>query len=199
VKIPPAIFELLHQRPLLIAIAGPNGAGKSTFYQSHLATVDLSFVNADDIARAMGIGSYAAANLAAALRRRYIEERRSFVFETVFSDPAGDKLAFLKSAEDAGYTVILVFVGIPNSTVSEERVGIRVLQGGHDVPVDKLRTRFARTMANLAAALGTVQNVFVDDNGDLADPYRQVAIFQNGSLIWRRDKLPRWFAPLLKP
>src|SRR5207247_1295380 len=87
VKIPPAIFTLLDQRPLLIAIAGPNGAGKSTFYQSHLATAGLSFVNADNIAREMGIGSYAAANLTAALRRRYIEERRSFVFETVFSDP----------------------------------------------------------------------------------------------------------------
>lgn len=196
-KIPPAIFTLLNQRPLLIAIAGPNGAGKSTFYQSHLAAAGLSFVNADNIARDIGIGSYAAANLAAELRRRYIEERRSFVFETVLSDPAGDKLAFLKSTEDAGYTVILVFVGIPNPTVSEQRVGMRILRGGHDVPLEKLRSRFPRTMANLATALRTVQNVFVYDNSDLADPYRQVAIFQNGLLIWRRDKLPTWFAPLM--
>lgn len=196
-KIPPAIFTLLDQRPLLIAIAGPNGAGKSTFYQSHLAAAYLSFVNADHIAHEMGIGSYAAANVAAELRRRYIEERRSFVFETVFSDPVGDKLAFLKRSEAAGYTVILVFLGIPSPTVSEERVGIRILGGGHDVPLDKLRSRFPRTMANLAAALRTVQNVFVYDNSDLADPYRQLAIFRKGSSIWRRDRLPRWFAPLL--
>jgi predicted ABC-type ATPase len=74
---------------------------------------------------------------------------------------------------------------------------MRILRGGHDVPLEKLRSRFPRTMANLATALRTVQNVFVYDNSDLADPYRQVAIFQNGLLIWRRDKLPTWFAPLM--
>jgi predicted ABC-type ATPase len=53
-------------------------------------------------------------------------------------------------------------------------------------------------MANLAAALRTVQSVFVYDNSDLTAPYQHVAIFQNGSLIWRRAKPPKWFAPLLR-
>lgn len=191
------VFALLEKRPLLITIAGPNGAGKSTFYHSHLAGTGLPFVNADLIAREMQIDSYAAANIAAGLRKRYVEDKVSFVFETVFSDPAGDKLNFLKNAEEAGYTVILVFIGIRNSTVSEERVGMRILQGGHDVPLDKIRSRYPRTMANLAGAIRTVQNVFVYDNSDIADPYQQLAIFTNGKLTWRRQKLPRWFASIL--
>jgi predicted ABC-type ATPase len=190
------IFTLLERRPLLITIAGPNGAGKSTFYHSHLASAGLPFINADVIAREMQIDAYNAANVASGMRRRYLAEKLSFVFETVFSDPAGDKLAFLTQAEEAGYTVILVFIGISNSTISEERVGMRTLQGGHDVPLDKLRTRFPRTLANLSAAIRAVQNVFVYDNSDLDDPYRQLAIFSKGELIWRRDKLPRWFASL---
>ena len=147
------IFSLLERRPLLITIAGPNGAGKSTFYHSHLARAGLPFVNADVIAREMQIDAYSAANIASAMRKQYVEEKLSFVFETVFSDPAGDKLAFLKSAEEAGYTVILVFIGIASASISEERVGMRILQGGHDVPSDKIRSRFPRTMANLAGAI----------------------------------------------
>jgi predicted ABC-type ATPase len=191
------IFSLLEKRPLLITIAGPNGAGKSTFYHSHLAQAALPFVNADVIARELQIDAYAAAAIASELRQRYVEEKRSFVFETVFSDPAGDKLSFLQNAEKIGYTVILVFVGIANATVSEERVGMRTLQGGHDVPLDKIRSRFPRTMANLAAAVRTVQNVFIYDNSDLADPYRQLAIFSNGNLVWRGEKVPRWCGTLL--
>ena len=158
----------------------------------------MPFVNADVIAREMHIDSYEAAKIASQMRLRYVEEKLSFVFETVFSDPAGDKLQFLKDAEHAGYTVILVFIGIANAGISEQRVGMRILQGGHDVPLEKIRTRYPRTMANLAAAVRIVQNVFVYDNSDIANPYQQLAIFAGGKLIWRRDKLPRWVRPLIK-
>jgi len=47
--------------------------------------------------------------MANVLRRQLVEQRESFVFETVFSDPVGDKLAFLKEAEGSGYTVVLCF------------------------------------------------------------------------------------------
>ena len=193
----PTIFALLEKRPLLITIAGPNGAGKSTFYHSHLAAAGLPFVNADVIAREMRIDSYAAANIASGMRKHYLQEKISFVFETVFSDPAGDKLSFLKNAEEVGFTVILVFIGISSATVSEERVGMRILQGGHDVPLDKIQSRYPRTMANLASAIGTVQNVFVYDNSNIAEPYQQLAIFSRGELLWRREKLPTWFRRLL--
>ena len=97
----------------------------------------LRFVNADVLARALKINPYEAATVADSLRRELVRQRESFVFETVFSDPVGDKLGFLQDAAAAGYTVVLCFIGISGAEVSEQRVAMRVTQGGHDVPTDR--------------------------------------------------------------
>ena len=162
----------LDRRPVLVALAGANGAGKSTFYHAHLKAAGLRFVHADVSSRELKIGPYEAAKMADSLRRELVKQRESFVFETVFSDPAGDKLAFLKDAATAGYTVILCFIGISGPEVSEQRVAMRVSQGGHDVPIDKLETRYPRILANLRNALREVPPVWIFNNGDLRHPYR---------------------------
>ncbi len=85
----------LDRRPIVVALAGPNGAGKSTFYDAHLATTGLHFVNADVLALNGKISPYAAADAADVTRRYLVEQRESFIFETVFSDPVGDKYSFI--------------------------------------------------------------------------------------------------------
>ena len=150
-------------------IAGPNGAGKTTFYESFLASLPLPFVNADQIARTLARDdpasiAYGAAEVADRERRELLALRRSFIMETVFSDPAGDKLAFLRAAQTAGYAVILLFVGIVSPELSILRVAQRALEGGHDVPPDKLQQRFPRTQRNLAAALAFVDVALIFDN-----------------------------------
>jgi predicted ABC-type ATPase len=139
-------------RPIIVAIAGPNGAGKSTFYHAHLASGALRFVNADDLASELAIDASEAVQLANRLRQELVEQRESFVFETVLSDPVGDKVDFLSRAAAQGYTVVMVFIGVDGPEISEERVAMRVMQGGHDVPSEKLAARFPRTLANLARA-----------------------------------------------
>jgi predicted ABC-type ATPase len=86
-------------------------------------------------------------------------------------------------------------VGIASPELSEERVAMRVSQGGHDVPTEKLRSRFPRTLENLKAALQTLPFVFVYDNSDLAHSYREVAVFTNGRLIRKSKVVPAWFRP----
>ena len=61
----------------------------------------------------------------------------SFAMETVFSDPAGEKLRFLQEAAGSGYHVVLLFIGVAGPGTSEDRVAMRVLQGGHDVRAAK--------------------------------------------------------------
>src|SRR5580658_1790928 len=151
-------------RPVLVALAGPNGAGKTTFYHAHLQPAGLRLVNADILARELGVEAYTAANLASVLRQRLLAQRQSFVFETVFSDPVGDKLAFLQEAMKTGHQVVLCFIGIAGPEISDQRVAMRVSQGGHDVPLDKLITRFPRTLANLKAAILILPQVFIFDN-----------------------------------
>jgi predicted ABC-type ATPase len=187
----------LDERPVLVALAGPNGAGKTTFFHAHVQPAGLRLVNADVIGHELDLDPYAAARVAEAIRRRLIEDCESFAFETVFSDPVGDKVDFLKSAADAGYNVILCFIGISGHGISEQRVAMRVSQGGHDVPSEKLRERFPRTMANLKLAIKKLPRVMIFDNDDLRRPYRKVAVFENGKAAFKATPLLRWLARLL--
>ena len=91
--------------PLLVMLAGPNGAGKSTFYEAYLKRLGLPFLNADVLARETGLDAYEAARTIAAIRDGCIERRESFVTETVFSDPQGEKVAVLGRAAEAGFDV----------------------------------------------------------------------------------------------
>jgi predicted ABC-type ATPase len=179
-------------RPIIIAVAGPNGAGKSTFYRAHLEQAALRVVNADDLVLELGVDAYEAADLAQRLRQALVEQRESFIFETVLSDPAGEKVEFLRQAAATGYTVVLCFIGVDHPEVCEERIAMRVLQGGHDVPTEKVLARFPRTLANLARAIRELPHVLVFDNSDLAHPYRKVAEFEKGHPITLSPDLPAW-------
>jgi predicted ABC-type ATPase len=186
--------KALDQCPVIVAIAGPNGAGKTTFFHSHLHEAGMRFVNADDIARELNVSPYEAAEIADALRRELVRQRESFVFETVFSDPAGERVAFLNEAVTAGYNVVLCFIGISGFESSEERVAMRVSQGGHDVPSQKLAARYPHTLANLKKAIQTLPVVLVYDNDNLAAPFRKVAEFHQGTIIDSADSIPSWMA-----
>lgn len=189
--------SLFDQRPIIVAIAGPNGAGKSTFYYAHLRQSGLRFINADVLAHELGLDAYAAAAAADVLRKELVRERESFVFETVFSDPAGAKLAFLNDAIEAGYAVVLCYIGLSDAEMSEERVAMRVSQGGHDVPSEKLAARFPRTLLNLRAAMRRLPHVLIYDNSDLRRPFQKVMQLNDGKVIFRVRTLPRWLGSLM--
>jgi predicted ABC-type ATPase len=189
--------RFLDRRPILVALAGPNGAGKSSYFETHLAPAGLPFVNADVLAQSLEIGAYEAAALADAIRRGLVERRESFIFETVFSDPSGDKLDFLKSAEKAGYAVGLIFIGIGDPEISGDRVAMRASQGGHDVPAEKLKQRYPRVMNNLKRALAEIANVWVYDHSDLNAGYRLIATREDGREVELHARTPEWLRPLL--
>lgn len=189
--------ELLSRRPIVVALAGPNGAGKSSFFATYLRQSNLPFINADQLSLQTGISAYKAAELAEELRRGLVERQDSFIFETVFSDPVGAKLDFLKAAEAKGYTVLLIFVGIDSPESSEERVAIRVSKGGHDVPREKIQQRYVRTMKNLQRAFIEIGNIRVYDNSDLDRPYRLVASKDEGREVIVYPPTPAWLKPLL--
>ena len=194
----PSLRAALQHQPVLIFLAGPNGAGKTTFFEIYLEPLGLPYVNADRIARAFD-GTLAkdvvdrrAFDEAERLRTALVEARLSFCTETVFSDPARAKLGFLAHARQRGFTVFLVFVGLVDSMLSIARVKQRVRQGGHDVPDDRLRDRFPRTLANLRAAITLVDEAFLFDNSSYDEPYRPVAVYRDGRLITRHPPLPAW-------
>jgi len=154
-------------------------------------------VNADILAKELSLEAYAAARVAAAICEELLQQRESFVFETVFSDPVGEKVAFFKKAANAGYNTIVCFIGTAGLAVSEERVSMRVSQGGHDVPSAKLVERFPRSLANLKLAMQELPRVWVYDNNDLRRPYRLVAVTESGQVVKLHRPVPKWLSPIL--
>lgn len=184
--------------PRLIFLAGPNGAGKSTFYESYLRETGLDFVNADRLTAGLGIPNQEAATVADQLRLNLLQAGESFITETVFSDPVGAKLQFLRYAMAAGYQVTLYFIGLTDPGLSGARVWQRVQSGGHDVPPERLDRRYAQSLRNLAVALTFVPEAHVFDNSSSAKPFRLVLSTERGAITCTAKPLPAWLAPVVR-
>ena len=139
--------------PQILVIAGPNGAGKTTFAKEYLPNeADCPrFVNADLIAA--GLSPFAPSLAAVRAGRLMLEEierlfdrRHSFAFETTLSGMIwANKIAAWK---EAGYRVEIIFLRLPDADMAVRRVAARVRQGGHDVPEETIRRRFAKGLRN---------------------------------------------------
>jgi predicted ABC-type ATPase len=112
-------------------------------------------------------------------------------------DPVGDKVTFLEEAARSGYIVVLCFIGLTGPDQSTQRVAMRVSQGGHDVPDDKLVARFPRTLDNLRSAIRRLPHVLIYDNSDLDKPFRQIAVFDHGQLRDCQEPVPEWLRPVI--
>lgn len=162
--------------PRVVLFAGPNGSGKSTLTrQIRTRRPDLipeRYVNADEIARTLDVddGEGAAQKAASDLREEYRRQGVDFAFETVFSHPS--KLLEMQALRAAGYTVILYFVTTGDAAVNVARVAERVKTGGHDVPVDKIPTRYQRVMELLPHIVEEADEADVYDNSpqDTSEP-----------------------------
>ena len=130
-----------------IIIAGPNGAGKTTFAREFLPKEAgcPTFVNADLIAEGLNPlqpeqEAMAAGRMMLDMIRRYVNEGRSFAFETTLSGRT--YASMIPRWQEQGYRVRLYFLRLPSSEVAIARVGKRVQTGGHNIPDDVVRRRF---------------------------------------------------------
>lgn len=96
------------------------------------------------------------------IRRKLLESRISFSMETVMSHIS--KVEFLQECRDLGYQVFLLFVTTSDPVINVDRVRARVELEGHDVPKNKIISRYYRTMDNLYPALLACNWARVYDN-----------------------------------
>ena len=146
--------------PHLLVFAGPNGSGKSSVTVK-IPTVGL-YVNADDIKRACGCTDLEAAQEAEKIRRLLLEKKKDFTFETVLSTDRN--LDLLREAKQAGYSIMAVFVLTRNPEINVVRVQQRAEAGGHPVPEEKIRSRYTKSLGNLAALVRIADRTMVLDN-----------------------------------
>ena len=165
-------------KPRLIIVAGPNGSGKTTITEKllrHEWMQGCEYVNPDIIAQQQ-FGSWnspeaviKAANQAQIIRDNCLKEKRSLAFETVFSSP--EKLDFVKRAKDAGFFIRFFYVCTSDPTINAQRVALRVMEGGHDVPIPKIIGRYYRSLVLCIQALPWLDRAYFYDNSvSEADP-----------------------------
>lgn len=174
--------------PTLIVVAGPNGAGKST-----LAKVQGIPVVDPDIEAARSRSNIAGGRATIARIRRMIHLQESFALETTLAGRNG--LSAMRSARDAGFSIVIFYVGIDSAGDCLERIKRRVTLGGHDVPANDVRRRYSRSLKNLPEAVRTADKAFLFDNTDTGEP-QFVASYDGGMLLERGSIGPDWFSQL---
>lgn len=155
----------------IVIISGPNGAGKTTFAREFLPTdADCpNFVNADLIAAGLSpfapdLAAFKAGRLMLETIAGYAKRGESFSFETTLSGLTYAQM--IPVWRSSGYAVKLIFLSLPDVEIAIERVATRVIQGGHNVPEDVIRRRFAHGIANIERYKLLVDSWQLYDNSD---------------------------------
>lgn len=140
------------QKRILI-LAGPNGAGKTTFAREFLPDEAQcpTFVNADLIAAGLSpfrpeLAAMRAGRLMLELIGDLVARGESFAFETTLADRG--YVRRIAEWQSAGYHVTILFLSLPSADAALRRVRWRVAQGGHAIPDEVVRRRFAAGRAN---------------------------------------------------
>ena len=165
---------------------------KNSTYEKNIIT-DL--LNAQVDKNNLQIGSiridpYKVALIAAFIRDRMLKRKISFSFETVFSHPS--KVEFLKKADQAGYHNYLYFIATEDTVINIGRVDLRVAEGGHSVPKNKIISRYYRSLDNLFSSLKYTHRAYIFDNSGKSS--RLVAeVTPHATLLLRTQHIPIWF------
>ena len=192
-------------KPILIVIAGPNGSGKTTITSRLLKSEwleDAVYINPDNVAQEK-FGDWNspeavvnAAKYCEEWREKCLSEKRSLIFETVFSYEG--KVEFVRRALKAGYFVRIFFISTSSPTINASRIAQRVIKGGHDVPITKMISRYIKSIVNCAEIAAEVDRLYVYDNsidGKEARPLFRLKEGQIGKIY--TDSIPAWARNLL--
>ncbi|MFA5518859.1 MAG: hypothetical protein WDA74_06330 [Spirochaetota bacterium] len=135
------------------------------------------------------VNSYSASFIAGYLVEKLLNSGQSFCFETVMSHES--KLDLFERAQNAGYKTYLYYVYTSNVELNIARIKIRVMSGGHDVPDDKVRERFGRSLGLLSLAVDKSDIAFILDN--TFNDFKIVGVKDNIELKWENKELPEYF------
>ncbi|MFC3442454.1 AAA family ATPase [Sphingobium rhizovicinum] len=192
------------EKPILWIVAGPNGSGKSTLYNRTdiegwggsvwIINPDLLTVSIVEQERL----PLDEANLEAVRRIEHwlyasLEVYQTIGVETVLSSKKYQPLVI--KAKAAGFQVRMIYVVLKSAELQAERINIRVSEGGHFVPTDKVASRRARSFEQLAWFVMNVDECYIYDNST-GEPTLLAHKMESG--IWLWDVLPPDLAAAFK-
>lgn len=201
------------RRGLIRVLAGVNGAGKSSLLGSAIRAARGEYFNPDEVARQLlAIHPHLTQEDANAKAwdagRQGVEtaiaERGNFTFETTLGGRTMTQL--LERALDAGLRVEMRYVGLDSADRHIARVQARVASGGHDIPPDKIRERYASSHQNLIRLLPRLTHVVVYDNSREGSPEdghapepTPLLEMREGQIVGvvQRENVPDWAEPIV--
>lgn len=196
----------MKKKPVMCIVAGPNGSGKTTTTEQLLRNewgADSLYINPDNIAREIfGDWNSADAVLKAAQKatqQRYqcLENGQDFVFETVFSSV--EKMDFIRKAKDAGFFIRIFYVCTESPLININRIAQRYLNGGHEVPISKVISRYYSSLKNISKAMEIADRVYLYDNSIENKEPRLILRTADGKIAKRyTDDIPDWVMAIIK-
>lgn len=194
------------KKPVLIVVAGPNGSGKTSTTRlviKHEWAEQCVYINPDEVAQSkFGNWNDVQAVHSAVLfceewREQVLREHKDFIFETVLSSDG--KVDFLKRAKDEGYFIRMFFICTESPTINAARIANRVMEGGHDVPIQKIISRYEKAIINAIKVADFVDRAYFYDNS--VDNQNAQLLFRSvdGKLAKKyADALPQWTETIIE-
>lgn len=150
---------------------------------------DLKYENNKLIFINIDINSYFASVCADFIRKKLLEYKKSFTFETVMS--SYDKIELLKLSKSLGYRNYLYYISTSDPSINVSRVNNRVSFKGHDVPKDKIISRYYRSLGFLKEAVKLSDRAYIFDNS--SDEKTWICEITDGSNVdFKVDEIPSW-------
>ena len=150
------------KRPEIVVFAGPNGSGKSTF--TALLKPCIDYINADEIKKNLKCSDLEAAQIAERQREAHLNQGEEFCFETVMSTQRNINL--LERAKEKGYFIRCYYVLTADPMINVLRIRSRVATGGHDVPKEKIISRYDRALELIKELLPICDICHIYDNSE---------------------------------
>lgn len=139
------------------------------------------------------VDSYLASYVATYIRNGLLLQNKkdfTFTIETVMSHES--KLDFMRAARERGYRIYLYYISTSSPEINVGRVATRVMSGGHNVPEDKIKSRYERSLRNLHEAILLSDRAYIFDNSESSHKWIAEYDGATGELRYKEDEIPQW-------